>query len=129
MNTVTPPTITATLEHPLRGKSANGGEPKQDHQAPSRLLQRKTTVIAAGAVVGILAHVVLRYAFQATPATYQLPLLATLAIGGLPLLYDLLRKLLNREFGSDLLGGMSIVTSLLLGEYLAGSIIVLMLRG
>ena len=56
-------------------------------------------------------------------------LLATLAIGGLPLLYDLLRKLLNREFGSDLLGGISIVTSLLLGEYLAGSIIVLMLSG
>jgi heavy metal translocating P-type ATPase len=56
-------------------------------------------------------------------------LLATLALGGLPLLYDLLRKLLKREFGSDLLGGISIVTSILLGEYLAGSIIVLMLAG
>jgi cation transport ATPase len=43
--------------------------------------------------------------------------------------YDLLRKLLKREFGSDLLGGISIVTSLLLGEFLAGSIIVLMLAG
>jgi len=56
-------------------------------------------------------------------------LLATLVLGGLPLLYDLLRKLLKREFGSDLLGGISIVTSILLGEYLAGSIIVLMLSG
>src|SRR4029077_15661434 len=45
------------------------------------------------------------------------------------LLYDLLRKLLKREFGSDLLGGISIITSILLGEYLAGSIIVLMLAG
>lgn len=36
---------------------------------------------------------------------------------------------MKREFGSDLLGGISIVTSLLLGEYLAGSIIVLMLSG
>ena len=45
------------------------------------------------------------------------------------MLYDLLRKLLKREFGSDLLGGISIVTSLLLGEFLAGSIIVLMLAG
>ncbi|MEP7308018.1 MAG: heavy metal translocating P-type ATPase [Acidobacteriota bacterium] len=96
---------------------------------PARFFHRKTTVIAVGAVVGILVHLILRFAFQATPATYQLPLLATLAIGGLPLLDDLLRKLLNREFGSDLLGGMSIVTSLLLGEYLAGSIIVLMLSG
>ena len=56
-------------------------------------------------------------------------MLATLALGGLPLLYDLLRKLLKREFGSDLLGGISIITSVLLGEYLAGSIIVLMLSG
>lgn len=47
----------------------------------------------------------------------------------MPMLYDLLRKLLKREFGSDLLGGISIVTSLLLGEFLAGSIIVLTLAG
>ena len=71
----------------------------------------------------------LRFGFHTTPGTYQIPLLATLALGGLPLLYDLLRKLLKREFGSDLLGGISIVTSILLGEYLAGSIIVLMLAG
>ena len=74
-------------------------------------------------------YLVLRFGFHTTPATYQIPLLATLALGGLPLLYDLLRKLLRREFGSDLLGGISIVTSILLGEYLAGSIIVLMLSG
>jgi heavy metal translocating P-type ATPase len=42
---------------------------------------------------------------------------------------DLLVKLWKREFGSDLLGGISIVTSVLLGEYLAGSFIVLMLAG
>jgi heavy metal translocating P-type ATPase len=57
------------------------------------------------------------------------PLLAVLAAGGLPLVCGLLRKLLRREFGSDLLGGISIVTSVLLGQYLAGSIIVLMLSG
>jgi heavy metal translocating P-type ATPase len=74
-------------------------------------------------------YLVLRFGFHTTPGTYQIPLLATLALGGLPLLYDLLRKLLKREFGSDLLGGISIVTSILLGEYLAGSIIVLMLAG
>ena len=128
MSTVTPqlPAVAATLQDPLPGESENR-TPKP--LPPTRFFQRKTTVIAVGAVVGIFVHLILRFAFQTTPATYQLPLLATLAIGGLPLLYDLLRKLLNREFGSDLLGGMSIVTSLLLGEYLAGSIIVLMLSG
>jgi heavy metal translocating P-type ATPase len=74
-------------------------------------------------------HLALRYFTHTAPEIYQLPLLCTLLLGGLPLLFDLVRKLLKREFGSDLLGGISIITSVLLGEYLAGSIIVLMLSG
>src|ERR1035437_2312382 len=93
------------------------------------LWARKTTVIAGFSIVAILGHLVLRFGFRTTPGAYQIPLLATLVLGGLPLLYDLLRKLLKRKFGSDLLGGISIITSVLLGEYLAGSIIVLMLSG
>jgi cation transport ATPase len=46
-----------------------------------------------------------------------------------PLVYDLAKNLLHREFGSDLLAGISIVTSVLLNEYLAGAIVVLMLSG
>jgi len=95
----------------------------------SGLWQRKTTVIAALSIAGILLHLVLRLGLRTAPGSYHLPLLATLVVGGLPLLYDLLRKLLKREFGSDLLGGISIITSVVLGEYLAGSIIVLMLAG
>lgn len=90
---------------------------------------RKTTVIAMFAAGTILVHLILRFGFHATPRAFQFPLLATLALGGFPLVYDLLKKLLKREFGSDLLAGISIVTSVLLGEYLAGSIVVLMLSG
>lgn len=97
--------------------------------SPDRLWQRKPAIIAAFSIAGIAIHLTLRFAFHAAPATYRLPLLATLIIGGLPMLYDLLRKLLKRDFGSDLLGGISIITSVVLGEYLAGSIIVLMLAG
>jgi len=112
-------------------------DPKPRHQPPhgwlweslSAIWHRKTTVIAALGVLAILVHLMLRFAFQVSPAAYQLPLLATLALGGIPLLYELFKKLLKREFGSDLLGGISIITSVLLGEYLAGSIIVLMLAG
>ena len=112
-------------------ESTLGQEPPRDQSwnSPSVLWLRKTTVIAALSIAAILLHLVLRFGFHTTPSTYQAPLVATLALGGLPLLYDLLRNLLKREFGSDLLGGISIVTSLLLGEYLAGSIIVLMLSG
>ena len=91
--------------------------------------QRRTTVIAVVAVAAISVHLLLRFALRARAAAYDIPLLVTLTIGGIPLVYELLKKLLRREFGSDLLGGISIVTSVIMGEYLAGSIIVLMLAG
>jgi heavy metal translocating P-type ATPase len=50
-------------------------------------------------------------------------------MGGIPLIVDLLRKLASFDFGSDLLAGMSIVTAAILGQYLAGAIVVLMLSG
>ena len=103
--------------------------PARSWLSPSGLWYRKTTIIAALSILAIGTSLVLRFGLRAASRTYQIPLLVTLVIGGLPLLYDLLRKLLKREFGSDLLGGISVVTSVLLGEYLAGSIIVLMLSG
>jgi len=45
------------------------------------------------------------------------------------LVFDLARKAIRLEFGSDLLAGASILTSVALGEYLVGSIVVLMLSG
>jgi cation transport ATPase len=98
-------------------------------QGLTELWRRKATTIAALSVAAITVHLVLRFGFKTAPGAFQIPLLATLALGGIPLLYDLFRKLLRREFGSDLLGGISIVTSVMLGQYLAGSIIVLMLAG
>ena len=46
----------------------------------------------------------------------ELPLVAMLLLGGIPLVWDLLTKLFAGTFGSDLLAGISIVTSILLGE-------------
>lgn len=125
------------MEHPAGGASVTGADAQPTQQAPpgrsatalSWIWHRKTLVIAVLSVVAILSHLVLRFAVRTTPGVYRIPLLVTLAVGGLPLLQDLLRKLLKREFGSDLLGGISIITSILLGEYLAGAIIVLMLSG
>ncbi len=98
-------------------------------KSPSGVWRHKTTAIAAFSIAAILLHLLLRFGFHTTVGAYQIPLLVTLVLGGTPLLYDLLRKFLKRDFGSDLLGGISILTSILLGEYLAGSIIVLMLSG
>jgi len=59
----------------------------------------------------------------------EAPLVVMLVLGGIPLVWDLLTKLFAGTFGSDLLAGISIVTSVLLGEYLAGVLVVLMLSG
>src|SRR5204862_3234151 len=109
-------------------------EPKLRHQPPHHRIwettlevsRGKTTLIAALAVAGILLHLLLRFGFRTSMATAQLPLLMTLVLGGVPLVYELLKKLLRRDLGSDLLAGISIITSILLGEYMPGSIVVLM---
>src|SRR5699024_4761644 len=93
------------------------------------LHRRRTTVIAVFSAIAIIAHLVLRFAFHTSPEIYRIPLWVTFVFGGIPLVYELARNLLRREFGSDLLAGISIVTSVLLHEYLAGAIVVLMLSG
>lgn len=89
----------------------------------------KETYIALLAMLGIVAHLVERYGFAAPARLYNWPLVLTLLIGGPPLLFDLVRRMTRLEFGSDLLAGLSITASAILGEYLAGSIVILMLSG
>lgn len=99
------------------------------------------TVIAAFALGAIVLHLVLRFGLHAVSVLGlpldQLPLVVLLLLGGTPLLYDLLSKVLAGEFGTDLLAGISIVTSVILAvtgaghgnEYLTGALVVLMLSG
>jgi heavy metal translocating P-type ATPase len=85
--------------------------------------------IAALTTVGILLHLILRYLLRVPRAAWQSPLIVILAAGGIPLVVPLVSKALAREFGSDHLAGISIVTSVFLGEYLVGAIVILMLSG
>ncbi|MFO0810749.1 MAG: heavy metal translocating P-type ATPase [Gemmataceae bacterium] len=104
-----------------------------DHAAPGPQTGRIQTAIAAIAIMAIAAH--LAWKSAGPPSTdsgvrsADLPLLAALFTGGLYLVLGLLAKLVRGQFGSDLLAGISIVTSVLLGEYLAGTLVVLMLSG
>src|SRR5688572_4947274 len=85
--------------------------------------------IAGLAILGILTHLALRWGSDASPAAKVLPLYVVLVGGGVPLVLSLAFKLVRREFGSDLLAGISIVAAVLLQEYLAGALVVLMLSG
>jgi heavy metal translocating P-type ATPase len=113
-------------------------------------------IIAVLSLLGIGGYLVLRYALDIGHEVYTLslnaalssaaaeiyqgqlvlsvdlvsvPLLAVLVLGGIPLVYQLSVKLGQGDWGADLLAGMSIVTAAVLDEYLAGSLVVLMLSG
>ena len=101
-------------------------------QSPLPTTSRKQALIAALSSGAIVAHLILRFGVRASGerfglALYEWPLVVALVLGGAPLVFNLLTKLIHREFGSDLLAGISIVTAALLHEYLAGVLVVLML--
>jgi heavy metal translocating P-type ATPase len=106
-------------------------QPAAQHPAEATRIH---SVIASVALSAIGLHLLLRIgattdAVIGGVALREIPLIFCIVSGGLILVVDLIRKLLRGEFGSDLLAGTSIITSVLLGEYLAGSLVVLMLSG
>lgn len=91
-------------------------------------------LIAGGAIAAIVLHLVVWWLFGDRVAAWgyewrALPLLLALILGGIPLVWGLAQRALRLEFSSDLLAGISIVTAAILGEYLAGTLVVLMLAG
>jgi heavy metal translocating P-type ATPase len=99
--------------------------PREDVDPASR----SDFFIATLAATAIATHLALRYGFKAPLLAQFLPLYIALILGGFPLIIRLAGRMLAREFGSDLLAGLSIVVSVLMGQYLVGSIVVLMLSG
>jgi heavy metal translocating P-type ATPase len=89
----------------------------------------KETYIAGLTLVAIILHLILHFATSLPARVALLPLFAALVIGGVPLVFELAKHLIKREFGSDLLAGVSILSAVLLGQYLVATIVVLMLSG
>ena len=103
------------------------GHPNVGH-AFGKLFEHRQLAIAVVSLIGIATHIALRFDPHTSESARQLPLFIVLG-GSLPLLIELLVKMLRHQFGSDLLAGISIVTSILLHQYLAGALVVLMLSG
>ena len=85
--------------------------------------------IASATVIAIALTLALRYGVGLEGMSADVPVITVLVAGGGVLVFNLLLAMLRVEFGSDLLAGISIVTSVLLGEYVAGALVVLMLSG
>jgi heavy metal translocating P-type ATPase len=78
-------------------------------------------------IVATLVSLALDLTGKDTIAHWILTITASIAV--LPLLWDMLQTLRNGEYGIDILAATAIITSVLLKEYWAGIIIVLMLTG
>lgn len=110
------------------------GKTTEKSGIPSKKHITLDSAIAVISLLGIILFLILRFAFGIRgelfdQPSYNFPLLFVLAFGGIPLVVVLLNKLIHLELSSDLLAGISIITSVLLGEYLAGALVVLMLSG
>src|SRR5579863_6602112 len=85
--------------------------------------------VAATCIVAIVWHLAAVYWLRVSPRAANWPLLAVLVIGGSPFVARLTYGIAKKRFGADILAGISIVVSLILGQYLAGTVILLMLSG
>ncbi|WP_261361291.1 heavy metal translocating P-type ATPase [Rubinisphaera sp. JC750] len=119
-----------TSQQPPTTAASSTTETGKSSQGIVRLIwQRRHGVIAVFTLVCIAAHLLLMYSGRVAQTSAVFPLWMALIIGGSPLVLELSLRLIRREFGSDLLAGISIVTALLLDQYLAGALVVLMLSG
>ena len=80
------------------------------------------------AAVGLVGGLTARFVFAA-PAVGQWIFFAALAAGGGPLVAQTLRGIARGQFAADIVAMLAIVTALLLGQYFAGVVIVLMQSG
>ncbi len=86
-------------------------------------------LIAIIAIAGIICFLLFHFLIPNLRSHSTYPLYVVLILGGGPLVLELLQKMFHLEFGSDLIAGLSIITSVILEQYLAGSLVVLMLSG
>lgn len=123
--------MTAPAAQPAEFTPAEAGAAPRAGARPGKSAAREGRMPLGAAVAagGILLYLLLHFIVHAPRLAALTPLFLVLLIEGVPLVFGLARRALRREFGSDLLAGISIVTAVLLGEYLVAAIVVLMLSG
>jgi cation transport ATPase len=90
-----------------------------------RIVKRYPIPFGSGALLG--GSLVLWLAGHGDLANWMV--LAVVLLGGLPLVWETFQQVLHKEFSVDVIAVLALTGSLLLGEYLAGAFVVLMLSG
>lgn len=91
--------------------------------------QKRNLFIVGLSLLALGLYVVLRYALHSSPKIQELSLVITLLFCGVPLIIDIVIDISHGEFGADILAALSIIVAALLHQYLAGTIVVMMLSG
>lgn len=91
--------------------------------------ENRNRIIATASLLLIFLYLSLTFVLRMDKAVCDFPLKVLLLACGPPMLYELIRKIWQREFSSDFLAGISIAAAFVLHEYLAGAIVVFMLSG
>lgn len=94
------------------------------------VLSRWHIELVAASLVAILLHLILGWLQLPNLGPFpmaSLPLLAVIVLGGLPLIWQILRKLAQGDWGADLLATLALISATWIGEYLTAVLIVLML--
>jgi heavy metal translocating P-type ATPase len=95
-------------------------------QKPSKINNRISgqIILAFAAIVAIAIHLLLPEG-----DLRDVPLQIVIIIGSVPILWEIVRKLIKLDLGADILAAIALVTAAILGEYLAAVLIILMLAG
>lgn len=111
---------------PLSGEKIPPAETRPPwHQRLWRTVKRSP--LPFGSVVLLLVSFGFWLAGRGDLANWAL--LAVVLLGGIPLLWETIQQFLHKEFSVDVIAILAIMGSLLLGQYLAGAFVVLMLSG
>ena len=81
-------------------------------------------IVGGGLALGLAARLLV-----GAPGVARWIFLATLVIGGGPLVVQTLRGIVRGRFAADIVAMLAIITALLLGQYFAGAVIALMQSG
>ncbi len=83
-------------------------------------------VVAIASCIAISLHLGMKWA-ELAPQTSIVPLFIIIILGGIPLIVATLLKLAKANLGADILAVIAIITAAMLQEYLAATLVILML--
>ncbi|HVX85662.1 MAG TPA: heavy metal translocating P-type ATPase [Phycisphaerae bacterium] len=121
----------ATLPPPGIASAPVGPAPKAAAPASpvAALGVHRNLLVALAALLALALWLILRLTLGPADGRTALPLLAVLIVGGAVLIADIAIGMVRGRFGADFLAAISIITALIMGQYLAGAFVVLMLSG